>query len=760
MAAWYRVVAVNEDKRPLDGVVIEAIDLTDLTIGGEVTTNTSGEALFTGLVGPHFFKARVRRTSTTVGDRVFSGNIEIQVVGFSNGGACYDAVVDPDGGGTHTTVEAAITDALAASGNNFHILICDDVTMAAVADIGGIDKTIMITGLIPTALWASGNTATPARMAAPVITAATGAHMFTQSTSKSGTNRGLIFSNLGLKGVSTKSVYEVDVGNTEIDFLTFNHCYFDSVTGAMFLLTNGLDGLIGLGQVALTVNTCAGRIDAFWENNSTPPDYFYALNNDLKITKWWTDTNAADVSLVEGGRYDVTNAQTITNHGNNGKWSFKSLYITSGCSGAAFRSAAADTKTKATHFSGIIFEAKATDTDFGDFQGPAANPQNNLYVVDIHGMVNSGVVPTGTFLTIDATDITNVYAADVWAPDWIASGTVYSGPVIAPAIPPVVDHGALTGLADDDHSGYLLLAGRSGQDIADDITISGFLRAGSATDPTNATAGDVTAERLIIGGDTAFGAGGVTSHLVSFFNTMTDTAGGATAMFTANPTIVPASASAAEFRILNFIGLITGDEDFSVMAQAGRFDLRPRGSADFTRTAWPGGMIGLLITPYDLDSSCDDAGTVSAATAIATEAVSRVTGTFSTKAVTIARDIWMRNPATLGGLTVGTWVGLDLEARTFATTNIGIRNAGTTRLVGGVTVGSDADPTSGFELDVVGDIRVTGQLDLDGALNHDGSTAGFYGTTPIVQAVLATGAGATVDNVITALQNLGLVKQS
>lgn len=37
---------------------------------------------------------------------------------------------------------------------------------------------------------------------------------------------------------------------------------------------------------------------------------------------------------------------------------------------------------------------------------------------------------------------------------------------------------------------------------------------------------------------------------------------------------------------------------------------------------------------------------------------------------------------------------------------------------------------------------------------------GFYGVTPIVRALLATGAGATVDNVITALQNLGLVKQS
>lgn len=37
---------------------------------------------------------------------------------------------------------------------------------------------------------------------------------------------------------------------------------------------------------------------------------------------------------------------------------------------------------------------------------------------------------------------------------------------------------------------------------------------------------------------------------------------------------------------------------------------------------------------------------------------------------------------------------------------------------------------------------------------------GFYAATPITQAVLATGTGASVDDVITALQNLGLVKQS
>lgn len=41
-----------------------------------------------------------------------------------------------------------------------------------------------------------------------------------------------------------------------------------------------------------------------------------------------------------------------------------------------------------------------------------------------------------------------------------------------------------------------------------------------------------------------------------------------------------------------------------------------------------------------------------------------------------------------------------------------------------------------------------------------GQKIGFWNATPVVQQVLATGAGATVDNVITLLQTLGLCKQS
>lgn len=41
-----------------------------------------------------------------------------------------------------------------------------------------------------------------------------------------------------------------------------------------------------------------------------------------------------------------------------------------------------------------------------------------------------------------------------------------------------------------------------------------------------------------------------------------------------------------------------------------------------------------------------------------------------------------------------------------------------------------------------------------------GQKLGFWNATPVVQQVLATGAGASVDDVITALQTIGLFKQA
>jgi len=59
------------------------------------------------------------------------------------------------------------------------------------------------------------------------------------------------------------------------------------------------------------------------------------------------------------------------------------------------------------------------------------------------------------------------------------------------------------------------------------------------------------------------------------------------------------------------------------------------------------------------------------------------------------------------------------------------------------------------------DITLGRNANIGGALNHDGTTAGFYGATPVVKAAspgVAAGTDATVINaIITALRNLGLV---
>lgn len=49
---------------------------------------------------------------------------------------------------------------------------------------------------------------------------------------------------------------------------------------------------------------------------------------------------------------------------------------------------------------------------------------------------------------------------------------------------------------------------------------------------------------------------------------------------------------------------------------------------------------------------------------------------------------------------------------------------------------------------------------LRGDVAHTGSKIGFNGTAPIAKPLLATGAGRVVDDVITVLQNYGLVRQS
>lgn len=50
--------------------------------------------------------------------------------------------------------------------------------------------------------------------------------------------------------------------------------------------------------------------------------------------------------------------------------------------------------------------------------------------------------------------------------------------------------------------------------------------------------------------------------------------------------------------------------------------------------------------------------------------------------------------------------------------------------------------------------RVQGTMEMDGALNHDGATVGFYGTVPVAQ---QAGVAVTAAAIHAALVNLGLI---
>lgn len=61
-----------------------------------------------------------------------------------------------------------------------------------------------------------------------------------------------------------------------------------------------------------------------------------------------------------------------------------------------------------------------------------------------------------------------------------------------------------------------------------------------------------------------------------------------------------------------------------------------------------------------------------------------------------------------------------------------------------------------------GRVLLSGELEIDGALNHDGSTVGFYGTAPAVKPTVtgSRGSNAALASLLTALAGLGLLTDS
>ena len=170
--------------------------------------------------------------------------------------------------------------------------------------------------------------------------------------------------------------------------------------------------------------------------------------------------------------------------------------------------------------------------------------------------------------------------------------------------------------------------------------------------------------------------------------------------------------------------------------------------------------------------------------------------TFATGAITAQRSFKFAAPtlAFAGASTITNAATVYIDAAPSAGTNATITNAyalwvdaGITRLDGGVVLGSTltlggsvtcgSNDLLGVGIAEVQVVRAVANLSLRPAVaggsveitKADGTTKaiesnatglGFYGVAPVARQVLATGGGATADNIITALQALGLLTQS
>lgn len=84
------------------------------------------------------------------------------------------------------------------------------------------------------------------------------------------------------------------------------------------------------------------------------------------------------------------------------------------------------------------------------------------------------------------------------------------------------------------------------------------------------------------------------------------------------------------------------------------------------------------------------------------------------------------------------------------------------RIIYPTLINADADPAAGVGLEVRGKELVTGEIEIDGALNHDGANVGFYGTAPATQATVtgSRGGNAALADLLTKLALTGIIVDS
>jgi len=306
-------------------------------------------------------------------------------------GPCYDAVVNPDGTGTHTTLAAAFADMVTDAGASGRrtIWICADLTEGPITLNNLGDSAIIVI-------------AGPERTRF-TITFAASQDLFTQTASAGNVAGGVIFQNLNFSTSSaTKAVITVST-TVELSLVRFYDCSFD----APYLVRG--TGSFALGNIELRVEGCTGSVPGFYHLAASGVggvDHLRCYHNNMGVTNWWnTPAGSAqgppNFTDVSGGRYVVSDGVECGSGTEEFHWA--NLIIHYSGAEALFRSTASSTSNKDFTFTEIRFRIGHDSGSFCNFGSAGINPHSGLFIKSLYAFPASGaIVPVNTLIVVDA----------------------------------------------------------------------------------------------------------------------------------------------------------------------------------------------------------------------------------------------------------------------------------------------------------------------------------------------------------------------
>lgn len=459
MATSYTVAVLNENHQPIQGITVEAIELSTLTVSDTQDTGNDGTALFTGLSGAHWFKPLTRRTSATVGNRIFTGKVQIQIVSITesgNQGICTDYVVDSAGGGTHTALfgasgalEAAIADAA-----NRTIWVCSghSETVTATYEMSPLatSQRIFVRGF--------GNDR-------PRLTVGSGVTNFWRHQSgSSGVESVLRIENIGFNrpGAVTAGPFFVLDGGDAVPFLEFVDCTWvggDS-QWTIFFTSRSVSGGIWQDMLLERCFIRSAQGDLFRTNASSSSQGDLRIRNCHfeQLDSIFNRVGATDVDPFDSVAISDTTFEALTtmawHRQTNNPFTF-SDNILNDFSGSAALFSLNLTTTAINVLDVSITGNYIRVTGSGSVARLRASGSRTAANVNISANALRGP-SSGTAILVDS----NITLSDCLLLNAYRDWTTNVGG--ATALGFGGDHGSLGGLSDDDHSIYGLLAGRSG----------------------------------------------------------------------------------------------------------------------------------------------------------------------------------------------------------------------------------------------------------------------------------------------------------